>query len=88
MEEIRETVKSGYLMEKFRLFHLRDSLPGEYAYHYHDFHKLIWFISGRVEYHVEGKTYKLEPHDILLVKRGEIHKPFINGEDVYERYVF
>ena len=57
-------------------------------YHYHDFHKLIWFISGKVEYHIEGKAYHLEPHDILLISRGQIHKPFIGTEEPYERYVF
>ena len=88
MEEIREWVKSGYLMEKFRLFHLKDNEPREYEYHYHDFHKLIWFISGEVEYHIEGKSYKLEPHDILLVNKGEIHKPFVENSAIYERYVF
>lgn len=88
MEEIRESVKSGYLLEKFKLFHLKDSSPREYIYHYHDFHKLIWFISGEVEYHIEGKSYKLEPHDILLVNKGEIHKPFVDFDTIYERYVF
>ncbi|MBD5395407.1 MAG: AraC family transcriptional regulator [Lachnospiraceae bacterium] len=88
MEEHRDSVKSGYLLEKFRLFHLKDNRPKEYEYHYHDFHKLIWFISGNVEYHVEGKAYKLEPYDILLVGRGQIHKPFIGTEENYERYVF
>jgi len=88
MEECRDSVKSGYLFEKFRLFHLKDKEPKEYEYHYHDFHKLIWFISGNVEYHIEGKAYKLEPHDILLVDRGQIHKPFIGTDEPYERYVF
>lgn len=49
---------------------------------------MIWFISGNVEYHIEGKTYKLEPHDILLVNKGEIHKPAVGEDAVYERYVF
>lgn len=88
MEAHTESVKSGYLQEKFRLFHLRDKEPSAYEYHYHDFHKLIWFISGNVEYHIEGKTYHLEPHDILLVNKGEIHKPFIEVKEPYERYVF
>lgn len=88
MQLTKEALKSGYLLEKFRLFHLKDDSPKEYEYHYHDFHKLIWFISGEVEYHIEGKSYKLEPHDILLVNRGEIHKPFVKPGTVYERYVF
>lgn len=88
MEIFEESVKSGYLLEKFRLFYLKDNLPKEYAYHYHDFHKLIWFISGKAEYHIEGKTYKLEPHDILLVNKGEIHKPFVEPVQSYERFIF
>ena len=88
MEELKESVKSGYLTEKFKLFHLKDSQPREYMYHYHDFHKLIWFISGDVEYHIEGKSYKMEPYDILLVNQGEIHKPFVDFSTIYERYVF
>ena len=88
MEEYRDSVKTGYLTEKFRLFHLKDREPKEYEYHYHDFYKLIWFISGNVEYHIEGKAYKLEPHDILLVNIGQIHKPFIGTDEPYERYVF
>lgn len=88
MDTWQEALKSGYLLEKFRLFHLKDNSPKEYEYHYHDFHKLIWFISGEVEYHIEGKSYKLEPHDILLVNRGEIHKPFVATGTEYERYVF
>ncbi len=88
MEELTQSVKSGYLTEKFKLFHLKDSQPKEYVYHYHDFHKLIWFIQGDVEYHIEGKSYKMEPHDILLVNQGEIHRPFVDFSKIYERYVF
>ena len=67
--------KSGYLKEDFRLFHIKDQTPKEYKYHYHDFHKVIVFLSGKVSYHIEGKTYHLNPWDILLVSRGAIHKP-------------
>lgn len=84
----QDSVKTGYLTERFRLFHLKDREPRKYEYHYHDFHKLIWFVSGRVEYHIEGKIYKLEPYDILLVNKGEIHKPFVDPGETYERYVF
>lgn len=88
MKDVPESVKSGYLLEKFRMFHLNDSKPREYEYHYHDFHKLIWFISGEVEYHIEGKAYHLRPHDILLINSGQIHRPVIDTAKPYERYVF
>ena len=40
--------KSGYLDEDFRLFHLRDQAQKNYSFHYHDFHKIIIFLAGKV----------------------------------------
>lgn len=79
--------KSGYLKENFRLFHLKDQTQNEYFYHYHDFHKILIFLSGKASYHIEGKTYHLTPWDILLVSRGSIHKPEIDFSLPYERLV-
>lgn len=80
--------KTGYLKEDFRLFHIKDRTEREFSWHYHDFHKIIVFVSGKVTYHVEGKAYPLKPNDILLVSQGAIHKPEIDLNMPYERYIF
>ena len=80
--------KTGYLKEDFRLFQINDQTKKDFSYHYHDFHKIIVFISGKVTYHIEGKAYHLKPRDILLVSQGAIHKPEINPSVPYERYIF
>ena len=80
--------KTGYLKEAFRLFHINDQTKKDFSYHYHDFHKIIVFISGKVTYHIEGKAYHLKPRDILLVSQGAIHKPEIDPSVPYERYIF
>lgn len=80
--------KTGYLKEDFRLFHINDQTKKDFSYHYHDFHKIIVFISGKVTYHIEGKAYHLKPRDILLVSQGAIHKPEIDPSVSYERYIF
>ena len=80
--------KTGYLKEDFRLFHIKDQTKKDFSYHYHDFHKIIVFISGKVTYHIEGKAYHLKPRDILLVSQGAIHKPEIDPSVPYERYIF
>lgn len=82
-----ETEKAGYLEEDFRLFHLKDQIKKEYVYHYHDFHKIIIFLSGSATYHIEGKAYHLKPWDILLVSRGAIHMPEIDFSVPYERFI-
>ncbi len=89
-KELHKSFKSrklGYLKEDFRLFHIRDQRAMEFEYHHHDFHKIVVFISGRVTYHIEGKSYDLKPWDILLVGNTEIHKPEIDPDKVYERIV-
>lgn len=80
--------KTGYLKEDFRLFHINDRTDQEFEWHYHDFHKIIIFVSGKVIYHIEGKAYQLKPQDILLVSQGAIHKPEIDPSIPYERYIF
>lgn len=79
--------KRGYLTDEFRLFHLTDEKPQEFTFHYHDFDKIIIFISGNVTYMIEGRSYELVPYDIVLVSHNEIHRPFIGGTAPYERIV-
>ena len=81
------TEKTGYLEQDFRLFHIKDQTKREFSYNYHDFHKVIIFLSGKAAYHIEGKSYYLKPWDILLVNRHAIHKPEIDFSVPYERFV-
>lgn len=78
----------GYLQEDFRLFHLQDAVSlREIDYHYHEFHKVLFFASGSASYVIEGKHYPLNVGDVVLVPRGCIHKPEIGLGTPYERYV-
>lgn len=79
--------KRGYLNEDFLLFHLKDCKSEQYEYHYHDFYKIIIFVSGKVTYLIEGKSYNLKPWDILLVTNRDIHKAIIETSEPYERIV-
>lgn len=79
--------KIGYLNVNYKMFHLTDSKIKDYSYHYHDFDKILILISGDVTYHIEGKTFKLEPYDIVLVNAFEVHKPVINSNSPYERVI-
>ena len=80
--------KKGYLSSDFRVFHLHDRKLRDIPFHYHDFHKIILFLGGHVDYIIEGKTYHLRPNDIVVVTAGEIHRPvFLDAEAAYERIV-
>ena len=79
--------KAGYLMEPFRVFHIRDRRELEFAFHYHEFYKIIYFVEGKVDYQIEGKTYCLKPHDFVLVGANVIHRAQIDKSVPYERYI-
>lgn len=79
--------KKGYLLDDFKIFSLSDNRAIQYNFHYHDFHKILLFIKGNVTYHIEGKAYRLEPYDIVLVPSGDVHKPVLNDNSVYERVI-
>ena len=86
-EQFYQSEKKGYLNEEVRLFHIKDQTGQEFSYHYHDFHKVVIFLSGKVTYHIEGKAYHLKPWDILLVSRHAIHKSEIDASVPYERFI-
>lgn len=79
--------KTGYLDEPFKLFHLTDYEAKTYECHYHDFFKIMLFISGDVDYFIEGVTYCLEPSDIVLIGAGEVHRPVVRSTSPYERII-
>lgn len=87
MTERYKYSNDGYLNENFRLFHLKDSSGQEKDFHFHEFDKIVILISGKVDYTVEGTTYKLEPWDILLVRHHMIHKAAIDLSVPYERII-
>ena len=82
-----ETVKRGYFNEDFLFFKLKDQKKNEYEFHYHDFNKIIIFLSGDVTYIIEGKSYILKPWDILLVGKYDIHQPIVSPHVPYERII-
>lgn len=84
---MNNVVKLGYLEDDFRMFHLLDRQRREFAFHYHDFNKIIIFLKGNINYSIEGKSYSLKPYDIVLVNAGEIHRPSVLDSSDYERII-
>ena len=86
-EDAETRIKRGYLNEDFRFFHLRDKMGLEFEFHYHDFNKIVIFLSGSVTYRIEGKAYRLRPWDVLFVSQGQLHKAVVSPDEPYERIV-
>jgi AraC-like DNA-binding protein len=79
--------KTGYLESNFRIFHLLDEHMKPVDFHFHDFHKILYFQRGNVDYQIEGRSYKLSPNDIVFVPAGEVHRPILHDNSPYERII-
>ena len=53
----------------------------------HEWYEILYFISGRGTYLVEGSQYPMEPHDIFILRPAEMHKLAIDPSVPYERMV-
>ncbi len=72
----------------FEIFHYKDAKFEGVPVHQHDFFEVYFFISGNVEYNVEGKSYSLKSGDMLLINPLELHQPRIGQHQKdYERIV-
>ena len=79
--------KRGYLLENFRLFHLRSEQNTAVEYHYHEFCKLLLLVSGSGGYVVDGQRYLLQPGDVVLIGSRSVHRPELDGDSPYERII-
>lgn len=79
--------KQGYLMEDFRLFHLKSAAGVQTEYHYHEFCKLVLLVSGSGSYWIAGQRYALQPGDIILVGSHCVHRPEFEAGAPYERVI-
>ena len=77
----------GYLLDEYRLFHLKDAPETKVEAHYHEFHKLLLLRSGSGSYMVAGCHYALQPGDIVLVGRHTVHRPEFPPGSPYERVI-
>lgn len=76
------------LSSDYEIYHYLNSDIRNINIHHHDFYEFYFFISGDVTYLIEGKSYKLEPGNIVLINSKELHQAVINSEEAYyERIV-
>jgi AraC-like DNA-binding protein/mannose-6-phosphate isomerase-like protein (cupin superfamily) len=79
--------KRGFLLENFRLFHLRSAQGTQVDYHYHEFCKILLLLSGSGGYYIDGQRYLLQPGDIVLLGSRSIHRPELDSGSPYERII-
>ena len=61
-------------------------IPSQFKMHTHDVYELFCFLEGKGVYQIEGKSYTLEPWDILLMRPLEAHYIRIDPAHRYTRF--
>jgi len=87
LSEQEFTLRQYMINPDFDFYHYIDESLMEVEYHNHDFYEIYFFISGRVTYIIEGKSYILKPGDIVIINNKDLHKPVIEPGVRYERIV-
>lgn len=54
--------------------------------HYHDYHEISFIIKGNVTYATKNSIEKANGHCVLFSHAYELHNPFVDQTQVYERY--
>ncbi|WP_160677214.1 AraC family transcriptional regulator [Clostridium sp. C8-1-8] len=76
------------LSSDYEIYHYLNSDIRNINIHHHDFYEIYFFIAGDVTYLIEGKAYKLEAGNLVLINSKELHQAVINSEEAYyERIV-
>lgn len=77
-----------YCVGDIYIRHAIDEFPDdkEFTMHIHNACEIYFFVSGRVEYLVEGSKYMLDGNNMLIMRPAESHKPRILEKKRYERY--
>lgn len=60
--------------------------PAHYNMHIHDRCEIYFFVSGKVDYLVEGSIYSLYENNLLIMQPAESHTARIMGKEKYERF--
>ena len=59
----------------------------KFQLHNHDEYEILLFLEGDARYVVEEKSYTLEPGDIILIRKHEMHRIYHNRPARYSRVI-
>lgn len=77
-----------YSFENIYIRHAVDECPDDkdFNMHIHQQCEIYFFITGSVEYLVEGFKYPLSENSLMIMRPSESHKARITGSERYERF--
>lgn len=72
----------------FYISHIKQDGPSSMAYrHFHNSYEIYYLLSGQRYYFIKDRTFQVMEKDLILIKRGDLHKTASCGESQHERIV-
>jgi len=59
--------------------------PEDFSMQTHEWMEILYILSGKGSYLVEGNHYPIETRDVLIMRAAETHRLIISPEEPYER---
>lgn len=82
-------ISESILKNGFNVYYRKDLHVTNVYLHHHEFYEAYLLVNGELDYIIDGKKYKLNQGNILLIQPNQLHQPiFENLNQKYERYVF
>lgn len=80
---------SGDIMSNFAFEYSvgEDISKSVFRLHNHDDYEIYMFIEGDSNYVVEGRSYSLQPYDMIVIRRHEMHRVYHRSNAPYSRFV-
>lgn len=74
-----------YIRENFMFAHNLTVKPYDINTHIHDGYEIFYVLSGDLTYYIEGQAYQVEPRDIIITNRRELHRIVFHSDRPYKR---
>jgi YesN/AraC family two-component response regulator len=74
-----------YIKDNFLFAHNSTQKPFDINTHIHDGYEIFYHLSGDLTYYIEGQAYQVEPQDIIITNRRELHRIVFNSQKPYKR---
>jgi YesN/AraC family two-component response regulator len=57
----------------------------DFRFKFHDYYEILLFLEGDAKFIIENRTYTLEPYDVIIVRKHEMHRLSLNRSVHYHR---
>ena len=82
--------EDGYITQ-YPYFNMEENITQHprnerFALHVHDGYEIYMFIEGDTKYIIEENVYNLEPYDVIILRKNQLHNSFHNSPSRYHRF--